>query len=72
MAEEKNKIDKAEKFKIDKMDKRSISGAHKPFEEKTTTIRVKISTKARLDKLKIYRRETYDDLLERVLPKAKS
>jgi len=36
-------------------------------EEKTTTIRIKISTKAKLDKAKLYRRETYDDVLERLL-----
>ena len=32
-----------------------------------TTIRIKISTKEQLDKLKIYKKETYDDLLKRLL-----
>ena len=37
----------------------------------TTTIRVELRTKKLLDKCKIYSRETYDDILMRLLDNAK-
>lgn len=36
-------------------------------QSETTTIKLRKQTKARIDKLKVYRRETYDELLERLL-----
>jgi len=32
-----------------------------------TTIKITKKTKARLDKLKIYKRETYDDIIQKML-----
>ena len=39
--------------------------------EQTTTIRIKIKTKEFLDTLKEHKRETYDDLLNRLGKKVK-
>ena len=34
---------------------------------RSTTIKLDIKTKSRLDKLKSYKRETYDDILQKML-----
>jgi len=37
------------------------------MEKRNTTIKLNRETKGRLDKLKSYRRETYDDILQKIL-----
>jgi len=40
-------------------------------ERKTTIIRVRVETKKALDEIKIHHRETYDDVISRLLELAK-
>ena len=37
------------------------------MESRSTTIKIERKTKSRIDKLKSYKRETYDDILQKVL-----
>ena len=37
------------------------------MEEKPTTIKIRRDTKERLDKLKVYRRESYDEIVQKIL-----
>lgn len=37
------------------------------MKEKTETIRLTTATKKAIDKLKIYKRETYEDLIKRIV-----
>ena len=37
------------------------------MESKSTTIKIERKTKSRIDKLKSYKRETYDDVLQKLL-----
>lgn len=41
------------------------------MDEKITTIQVKETTKNRMDQAKVHPRETYDDLINRVLDETK-
>ena len=44
-----------------------------PFDSREiTTVKLKSKTKKRLDHLRVYRRETYDEILEKILKKVDS
>lgn len=38
-----------------------------PIEQKITTLKVNIKTKERIDLLRVYKRESYDEVLQKIL-----